>query len=98
MGPHTVGPVPTFSFPPPTHRVGGGDGKGLERDAAICGDVIVGFPGETEEQFQNTLALIREVRFDMLNTYAYSPRPNTEAALWEDQVWYPLVAQLGPSN
>lgn len=55
-------------------------------DASICGDVIVGFPGETEEQFQRTLDLMEEVKFDNLNTFAYSPRPNTEAADWEDQV------------
>jgi tRNA-2-methylthio-N6-dimethylallyladenosine synthase len=55
-------------------------------DAAICGDVIVGFPGETDEAFQRTLDLMNEVKFDNLNTFAYSKRPNTEAALWEDQV------------
>jgi tRNA-2-methylthio-N6-dimethylallyladenosine synthase len=55
-------------------------------DASICGDVIVGFPGETDEQFQRTLDLMSEVKFDNLNTFAYSPRPNTEAALWENQV------------
>lgn len=55
-------------------------------DSAICGDVIVGFPGETEEAFQRTLDLMEEVKFDNLNTFAYSPRPNTEAALWENQV------------
>lgn len=55
-------------------------------DASICGDVIVGFPGETEEQFQRTLDLMEAVKFDNLNTFAYSPRPNTEAANWEDQV------------
>ena len=55
-------------------------------DASICGDVIVGFPGETEEAFEKTLQLMEEVKFDNLNTFAYSPRPNTEAALFEDQV------------
>lgn len=60
--------------------------KRLSPEAAICGDVIVGFPGETDEQFENTMKLIREVEFDTLNTYAYSPRPNTEAALWDEQV------------
>ena len=52
-------------------------------DAAICGDIIVGFPGETDEAFQRTLDLMNEVKFDNLNTFAYSPRPNTEAALWK---------------
>ena len=55
-------------------------------EASICGDVIVGFPGETEEAFQRTLDLMEEVKFDNLNTFAYSPRPNTEAANWENQI------------
>jgi tRNA-2-methylthio-N6-dimethylallyladenosine synthase len=55
-------------------------------DASITADVIVGFPGETEEQFQETLRLMEEVVFDSVNTAAYSPRPNTPAALWDDQV------------
>lgn len=55
-------------------------------DASICGDVIVGFPGETEEAFQRTLDLMEEVKFDNLNTFAYSPRPNTEAADWANQI------------
>jgi tRNA-2-methylthio-N6-dimethylallyladenosine synthase len=55
-------------------------------DASICGDVIVGFAGETEEQFQKTLDLMNEVKFDNLNTFAYSPRPNTEAANWDNHI------------
>jgi tRNA-2-methylthio-N6-dimethylallyladenosine synthase len=55
-------------------------------DASISADVIVGFPGETEEQFQNTLNLVDDIAFDQLNTAAYSPRPNTPAAIWENQV------------
>jgi tRNA-2-methylthio-N6-dimethylallyladenosine synthase len=55
-------------------------------DAAITADCIVGFPGETEEQFCDTLSLMEEVRFDLVNTAAYSPRPNTPAADWTDQV------------
>jgi len=55
-------------------------------DASICGDVIVGFPGESDEAFQRTLDLMEAVKYDNLNTFAYSPRPNTEAALWKDQV------------
>lgn len=48
--------------------------------------MIVGFPGETEEQFQETLSLMEEVVFDSVNTAAYSPRPNTPAAVWENQI------------
>lgn len=55
-------------------------------DASISADAIVGFPGETEEQFENTLKLVEEIGFDQLNTAAYSPRPGTPAALWENQL------------
>lgn len=55
-------------------------------DASVSGDAIVGFPGETEEQYLRTEALVREVGFDRVNTAAYSPRPNTPAAEWEHQV------------
>ncbi len=55
-------------------------------DAAISADVIVGFPGETEDQFENTLKLVEEIGFDLINTAAYSPRPGTPAALWENQL------------
>jgi tRNA-2-methylthio-N6-dimethylallyladenosine synthase len=55
-------------------------------DASISADAIVGFPGETEEQFENTLKLVEEIGFDLLNTAAYSPRPGTPAAIWENQL------------
>jgi len=55
-------------------------------DAAISADAIVGFPGETEEQFQHTLDLVNDIAFDQLNTAAYSPRPGTPAALWANQL------------
>ena len=55
-------------------------------DAAITADVIVGFPGETEEDFEQTLNLMREVIFDSVNTAAYSPRPNTPASQWANQI------------
>jgi tRNA-2-methylthio-N6-dimethylallyladenosine synthase len=54
--------------------------------ASISADAIVGFPGETEAQFQNTLTLVNDIGFDQLNTAAYSPRPNTPAAMWENQL------------
>ena len=55
-------------------------------DAAISADAIVGFPGETEEQFEHTLELVDDIGFDQLNTAAYSPRPGTPAALWDNQL------------
>ncbi|MBW4552315.1 MAG: tRNA (N6-isopentenyl adenosine(37)-C2)-methylthiotransferase MiaB [Aphanocapsa sp. GSE-SYN-MK-11-07L] len=55
-------------------------------DAAISADAIVGFPGETEAQFANTLQLVEEIGFDLLNTAAYSPRPGTPAARWDNQI------------
>lgn len=55
-------------------------------DAAICGDMIVGFPGETEEQFQKSLELMEIVKFDVMNTAAYSPRPQTPAAEMTEQI------------
>lgn len=55
-------------------------------DASITADVIVGFPGETEEDFQDSLSLMEEVRFDNVNTAAYSPRPNTPASSMKDQL------------
>ena len=58
----------------------------LMPDAAISADAIVGFPGETDAQFRRTLELVDEIGFDLLNTAAYSPRPNTPAADWPDQV------------
>ncbi|MEA5575535.1 tRNA (N6-isopentenyl adenosine(37)-C2)-methylthiotransferase MiaB [Anabaena sp. UHCC 0451] len=55
-------------------------------DASISADAIVGFPGETEEQFENTMQLVDDIGFDLLNTAAYSPRPGTPAALWDNQL------------
>lgn len=55
-------------------------------DAAITTDLIVGFPGETEQEFLNTVSLVEEICFDACNTAAYSPRPHTPAANWDEQV------------
>ena len=55
-------------------------------DVAITSDFIAGFPGEKEEQFNETLSIIDEVGFDQCNVAAYSPRKQTPAAVWKDQV------------
>ncbi|MBW4690142.1 MAG: tRNA (N6-isopentenyl adenosine(37)-C2)-methylthiotransferase MiaB [Lyngbya sp. HA4199-MV5] len=55
-------------------------------DASISADAIVGFPGETEAQFEHTLQLVDDIGFDLVNTAAYSPRPSTPAALWQNQL------------
>lgn len=55
-------------------------------DASICADMIVGFPGESEEAFQNSVTLADQVVFDANMVRAYSARPNTGAALRDDQI------------
>jgi len=55
-------------------------------DMALSTDLIVGFPGETEEDFQETLRLVEEVRFSFCFSFKYSPRKNTPAARYLDQI------------
>jgi len=55
-------------------------------DINLSTDVIVGFPGETEDDFQQTLELIREIRFGQVFAFAYSPRPGTAAARFSGPV------------
>ncbi len=55
-------------------------------EIALTSDVIVGFPGETEEDFKKTMQLLDEVRFDNLFSFRYSDRPNTRAATFADKV------------
>ena len=58
--------------------------KSVMPDLVLTSDVIVGFPGETEEEFEETISLIEEVRYDALFTFIFSPRPGTPAASMED--------------
>ena len=55
-------------------------------DVTISSDIIVGFPGETEEDFEGTLNMLSRVRFDMTYSFIYSPRNGTPAAKMEDQI------------
>lgn len=55
-------------------------------DLAVTTDLIVGFPGETEAEFQETLSLVREAAFDSAFMFIYSPRPGTAAARLDDQI------------
>jgi tRNA-2-methylthio-N6-dimethylallyladenosine synthase len=55
-------------------------------DIAISGDFIVGFPGETEDEFADTLRLIERVGYALAFSFKYSPRPGTPAAVIEDQI------------
>lgn len=55
-------------------------------DAAISTDIIVGFPGETEEDFQDTMEMVRKSKFSICYTYQYSKRPGTPAATLPDQL------------
>ncbi len=53
---------------------------------SIATDLIVGFPGETEEQFQNTLSLVKDMDFDVINISRFWPRPGTPAAALQNQI------------
>jgi tRNA-2-methylthio-N6-dimethylallyladenosine synthase len=56
------------------------------REIALSTDIIVGFPGETEADFEETLTLVQAVRYEQMFSFKYSPRPSTEAFAWQDDV------------
>ncbi len=60
--------------------------KSARREISITSDVIVGFPGETEKDFGETLSLLDEVGYDSVFTFKYSPRPNTPSLALDDAI------------
>ncbi len=60
--------------------------KNARRDIAITTDIIVGFPGETEEDFNATVKMVEEVGYDAMFIFKYSKRPNTSALQYEDHI------------
>ena len=60
--------------------------KNAQRPIAITSDIIVGFPGETEKDFEETLGLLDEVQYDSIFSFKYSPRPNTAALKMIDHI------------
>jgi tRNA-2-methylthio-N6-dimethylallyladenosine synthase len=60
--------------------------KAARREISITSDIIVGFPGETEDDFQQTLSLLEEVEYDSIFGFKYSPRPNTPSLKLEDAI------------
>jgi tRNA-2-methylthio-N6-dimethylallyladenosine synthase len=60
--------------------------KSASRPIALSTDIIVGFPGETEEDFEQTLSLLQEVEYDSIFSFKYSPRANTPAIAYEDAI------------
>jgi tRNA-2-methylthio-N6-dimethylallyladenosine synthase len=60
--------------------------KGARRPISITTDVIVGFPGETEADFEETITLLNQVQYDAIFSFKYSPRPNTPALTYIDSI------------
>jgi len=58
----------------------------LSPEATISTDIIVGFPGESDEDFEETMDVLEQVRFDQLFSFKYSPRPHTKAAEFDNQI------------
>lgn len=60
--------------------------RSLVPDVSISTDIIVGFPGEDDEDFEHTLDVVEQVRFEQMFSFKYSPRPQTEAAKFANQI------------
>ena len=60
--------------------------QAAKRDISITSDMIVGFPGETDQDFEETITLLDAVRYDSIFGFKYSPRPNTPAIHMEDSI------------
>jgi tRNA-2-methylthio-N6-dimethylallyladenosine synthase len=60
--------------------------KKFRPDIALSTDIIVGFPGETRKDFEDTLRIVREVEFDNVYSFKYSARPYTRSEKWDDDV------------
>ncbi len=74
-----VAPLAVATAQPPGHRA-------AMPDICITTDVMLGFPGETVEQYENSLRFVEEIRFDGAFMFAYSPREPTRAATLPDQI------------
>jgi tRNA-2-methylthio-N6-dimethylallyladenosine synthase len=76
------------------HYLGIVDGiRACARPLALTTDIIVGFPGETDRDFEETAELMHEVHFNSAFIFKYSPRPNTEAGTWPDDISEEVKAQ-----
>ena len=60
--------------------------KAATRDISITSDMIVGFPGETDADFEETITLVGEVKYDAVFAFKFSPRPNTPAVTMSDSI------------
>ena len=60
--------------------------KAAKRDMSLTSDIIVGFPGETDKDFEDTITLLDEVGYDAIYGFKYSPRPNTPAIHMVDSI------------
>ncbi len=67
--------------------------RGVCPDIGLTSDIIVGFPGETQAQFEETMSLVREVRYDAAYTFIYSPRTGTPAAKMPDDTPYEVKSE-----